>query len=49
MRPLASADGDDFPGLVDEVIPCLAAQGDDLVVGPIDSVREPVVAQALSR
>lgn len=47
MRPLATADGDDFPRLVDEVVPGMAAQGDDLVVGLEDTVGEPVLADEL--
>ena len=41
------ADGHDRPGLVDELVPGLAAEGDDLVVGLEDPVGEPVVAHEL--
>ena len=41
------ADGHDCVGLVDEPVPSLAAEGDDLVIGLEDPVREPVVAHEL--
>ena len=47
MRPLAQSDGHDPPGLVDELIPCLAAVIDEIVVGFEDAVGEPVVAHEL--
>lgn len=47
MSPVAEADGDDFPGLIDECIPGGAAVIEDVVVGLEDAVREPVVAQKL--
>src|SRR5271156_183409 len=47
MGPIANADGHDPPGLIDEVVPSLAAMVDDVVVGFKDSVWEPVVAQEL--
>src|SRR5665647_1584398 len=47
MCPLAQADGHDQPGLIDELVPGLAAQRDDVVVGREDPVREPVVAHEL--
>lgn len=47
MRPSPTPDGHDFPGLVDEVVPGVAAEGDDLVVGCEDAVGQPVVAQEL--
>ena len=33
MRPLAERDGHDAPGLVDELVPCLTAMIDEIVVG----------------
>ena len=47
MRPLAEPDGHDAPGLVDELVPSLAAVIDEIVVGFEDAVREPVVAHKL--
>jgi hypothetical protein len=38
MGPIAKADGHDPPGLIDEVIPSLAAMVDDVVEGFEDSV-----------
>ena len=47
MRPLAQSDGHDAPGLIDELVPSLAAVVDEIVVGTKDAVREPVVAHEL--
>ena len=47
MRPLAQSDGHDAPGLIDELVPSVAAMVDEIVVGFEDAVREPVVAQKL--
>ena len=47
MGPIAGPDGHDFPGLVDELVPGKAAVVEDVLVGPEDPVREPVVAQEL--
>ena len=47
MRPLAQSDGHDPPGLVDELVPCLAAVVDEIVVGFEDTIGEPVVAHKL--
>lgn len=47
MRPFAVSDGHDAPGLVDELVPSLAAVVDDVVVGGEDPVRQPVVAHEL--
>ena len=47
MRPFAHAEGHDLPWLVDEVVPGLAAQRDDVFVGFEDPVRQPVVAHEL--
>src|SRR6516225_1202549 len=40
-------DGHDAPGLVDELVPSVAAMVDEIVVGFEDAVREPVVAHEL--
>lgn len=47
MSPLPASDGDDFPGPVDKLVPGLATEVDDLVVGCDDPVGKPVVAQEL--
>lgn len=47
MRPFSAPDGDDFPGLIDELVPSLAAECDDLVVGFEDTVREPIATHEL--
>ncbi len=47
MCPLTGSDRHDFPGLVDETVPGVAAVVEDIVVGLEDSVREPVVADEL--
>ena len=40
--PIAASDGHDFPGLIDEGIPGVAAVIDDFVEGFEDAVRQPV-------
>ena len=45
IGPLAMADGHDFPGLVDQPVPGIAAQCDDLVVGAEHPIGQPVVAR----
>ena len=47
MRPLAQSDGHDAPRLIDEPVPCEAAVINDVVVGFVDAVRQPVVAHEL--
>ena len=47
MGPVTQSDGHDAPWLVSELVPALAAVGDDVVVGFEDAVREPVVAHEL--
>ena len=47
MRPLAQSDGHDAPGLVDELIPCLAAVIDEIIVRFEDAVGELVIAHEL--
>ena len=47
MRPLGQSDGHDPPGLVDELVPCLAAVIDEIVVGFEDAVGKPVIAHEL--
>ena len=45
--PVAASDGHDFPGLIDEGIPGVAAVIDNVVEGFEDSVRQPVLSHAL--
>ena len=47
MRPLAQSNGHDAPGLIDQLVPSVAAMVDEIVVGFEDAVREPVVAHKL--
>lgn len=47
MGAIARTDGDDAPWLIGEFVPCVATQGDDLLVIPEDAVREPVLAHEL--
>jgi len=47
MRPMTQSDGHDAPGLVDELVPCLAAVIDEIVIGFEDAIGEPVVAHKL--
>ncbi len=47
MRPVPHPDGHDAPGLIDELVPSLAAMVEDVVVGLEDPVRQPVVAHEL--
>ena len=47
MRPLAQSDGHDAPWLIDELVPCLTAVVDEIVVGVEDTVGEPIVAHEL--
>ena len=47
MRPLAHADGHDPPGLIDKLVPCLAAVIDEIVIRFEDAVGEPVIAYEL--
>jgi hypothetical protein len=44
---MAQTDGHDAPGLLDELVPSVAAVIDEIVVGFEDTVREPVVAHEL--
>src|SRR6266853_555147 len=46
-RPIAVSDGHDFPGLIDEGVPGVAAVIDDVVEGFEDAVRQPVLAHEL--
>jgi hypothetical protein len=48
MRPIAQSNGHNAPGLVDELVPGVAAVSDDFVVAFEHSVGEPIVAQELS-
>src|SRR5437764_15450058 len=43
MCPIAQANGHDCPGLVDQLVPGIAAVLDDVVIGSEEAVREPVV------
>ncbi len=47
MGQIPGSNGHDFPGLVDEKVPGVAAVFEDIVVGCEDPVREPVVADEL--
>ena len=47
MSPFTVSDRHDFPWLIDEPIPGVAAMVDDVVVGAEDAVGQPVVAQEL--
>src|ERR1700674_5201725 len=47
MRAIAQADRYDGPGLIDELVPGMAAAVEDVVVGAEDAVGEPVVAYDL--
>src|ERR1700687_4367713 len=47
MYPVAEADRHDGPGLLDEVVPGIAAVLKDIVVGAEDTVGEPIVADEL--
>jgi len=47
MRLLAHADSHSVPGLIDELVPGVAAVIDDVLVGFGDPVRQPVVAHEL--
>ena len=47
MSPIPQADGHDAPRLFGELVPALAAVGNDVVVGFEDAVGEPVVAHEL--
>ena len=47
MRPFSQSDGHDGPGLIDELVPGLAAQSDDFLIGFEDAVGEPVLSDVL--
>src|SRR6185437_207932 len=47
MGPLAGGEGHDAPGLIDQAVPGVAAEVDDLFVGGEDAVSEPVIAHEL--
>src|SRR5258708_39910066 len=46
-RPIAAGDGHDFPRLIDERVPSVAAVIDDIVEGFENSVRQPVLPHEL--
>ena len=45
--PIAAGNGHDFPGLIDERVPGVAAVIDDVVEGFEDTVRQPVCPHEL--
>jgi hypothetical protein len=45
--PFAACDGHDFPGLIEEGVPGIAAVIDDIVAGFEDSVQQPVLSHEL--
>lgn len=47
MGPFAEPDGHDGPGLIDQLVPGMAAMVDDIFVGLEDPVRQPVIAHEL--
>src|SRR5919199_6826291 len=47
MCPVAQTEGHDAPGLVDKLVPSVAAVVDEVVVAGEDAVREPVVPHEL--
>ena len=47
MEPFAAGDGFDCFGEIDEIVPCLAASGYDVVVGFIGAVGEGVLPEIL--
>ncbi len=49
MGPIAQADRHGAPGLLDELVPGVAAVSDDVIVGFEYAVGEPVVAQETAR
>jgi hypothetical protein len=47
MSPITKSDRHDAPGLLDDLVPRVAAMVDDVAVGSEDPVREPIVADKL--
>ena len=47
MRPIAQADRHDGPGLIEKLVPGVAAVLDDIGLGGEHPIGEPVVAQIL--
>ena len=45
MGPISQPDGHDAPRLIDELVPCVAAVIEDVVIGFEDAVGEPAFAQ----
>jgi hypothetical protein len=45
--PIAAGDGNDFPRLIDERVPGVAAVIDDVIEGFENSVRQPVLPSAM--
>jgi hypothetical protein len=44
---LAQSNGHDAPGLIDELVPSLAAVIDEIIVGFEDAIGEPIIAHVL--
>jgi len=47
MGPVAETDGYDGPGLTGQLVPGVATQGDDLLIGVEDAIGEPVLEHEL--
>ena len=47
MCPIAQSDGHDAPGLIDELVPGVAAVVDDVGLGVKDAIGQPIVADEL--
>jgi len=47
MRPVPQSYGHNFPGLIDQFVPCLTTDGYNFVPGFEYSVGEPVIAHEL--
>jgi hypothetical protein len=47
QSPIAGADGHNFPGPIEELVPGITAMIEDIFIGFEDAVGEPVVAQEL--
>ena len=48
MGPNTVSDGHDFPWLINEVVPGVAAMVDDVFMGCEDAVGQPVISQELA-
>ena len=47
MCAVAGSDGPDGPRLIDELVPCSAAEGEDVLIGIENAVGEPVLTHEL--